>query len=58
MIVKPYDVKNVKYRYILNGKCFETTREEIRLLIKVYNRQQVLFGPVWAKSVYFYLTEK
>jgi len=58
MIKKPYDVTNVKYRYILNGKCYETDKYEIRKLIKIYNRQEVLFGPVWCKGVFFYLTEK
>lgn len=58
MYIKPYNLKNVKFRYILNGKCYESNPKEISDLIKIYNKDDVLFGPVWCKGVYFYLSEK
>jgi hypothetical protein len=58
MIKKPYDLKNVNFYYILKGKCLLSNPKEISELIKIYDKQEICFGPEWCKAVYFYLIER
>jgi len=58
MIKKPYDLKNVLFFYIINGKSYKSDPFEIKELLKSHNKEQVLFGPEWCKGVYFYLSKK
>lgn len=51
--------KNMTINYIINKNTFRVSQfKEIALLLKDYRIQEVIKGPDWCPSIYFYMVRK